>query len=181
MRPLFIVVAIIIVVGVGVISWKKYKTEPEISLATISNFEECAEAGFPIMESYPPRCSTGDGRTFTQNIGNELEKTDLIRLETPRPNQTITSPLTIRGEARGNWFFEASFPARLLDEKGVELAIIPVMTSNDWMTTDFVPFEATMTFPTPTTKAGTLILQKDNPSGLPEHDDALFVPVYFGQ
>ncbi|MFH1990480.1 MAG: hypothetical protein ABIJ19_01330, partial [Patescibacteria group bacterium] len=33
-------------------------------------------------------------------------KDDLIRLDTPRPNQAIQSPLVITGEARGTWFFE---------------------------------------------------------------------------
>ena len=43
-------------------------------------------------------------------IGNELEKADMIRVDAPRPNQVIQSPLTVKGEARGAWFFEASFP-----------------------------------------------------------------------
>lgn len=34
------------------------------SLFSITNFDECAAAGFPIMESYPERCATPDGRTF---------------------------------------------------------------------------------------------------------------------
>ena len=31
----------------------------------ITSFSECAEAGYPIMESYPRRCKTPDGKTFT--------------------------------------------------------------------------------------------------------------------
>ena len=33
-------------------------------IASITNFDECAAAGYPIMESYPERCATPDGRTF---------------------------------------------------------------------------------------------------------------------
>jgi len=69
------------------------------------------------MESFPRKCSDG-GKVFVEDIGNTLEKSDLIRLDSPRPNEAITSPLTIRGTARGYWFFEASFPIRLVDEKG---------------------------------------------------------------
>ena len=52
------------------------------------------------------------------------------------------------------------------------------------MTEEFVPFSAVLEFVTPTAgdpelNRGTLILQKDNPSGLPEHDDALEIPVVF--
>lgn len=34
---------------------------------TISSYQECADAGFPIQESYPERCLTSDGRTFINN------------------------------------------------------------------------------------------------------------------
>jgi len=47
------------------------------------------------------------------------------------------------------------------------------------MTTEFVPFTAIMDFAEPSTKTGTLILQKDNPSGLAEYDDELRIPVIF--
>ncbi|MEK7555195.1 MAG: Gmad2 immunoglobulin-like domain-containing protein, partial [Patescibacteria group bacterium] len=112
--------------------------------------------------------------------GNELEKTDLIRINTPRPNQTISSPLTITGEARGNWFFEASFPVVLTNWDGLIITQGIAQAKSDWMTTDFVPFEATLTFTVDKnaySNRGFLILKKDNPSGLPEHDDAIEIPV----
>ncbi len=146
---------------------------------SVTDFTTCAARGYPIMESYPRQCRTPDGYTFTENIGNELEKSDLIRLSAPRPNEEIASPLTITGEARGNWFFEASFPVRLKDANGVEIAVTPATAESDWMTTDFVPFSATLTFLTPTTDTGMLELHKDNPSGLPEYDDALIIPIRF--
>ena len=34
---------------------------------SISSFEECQAAGYPIMESYPEQCKTPDGRTFIRN------------------------------------------------------------------------------------------------------------------
>ncbi len=37
-------------------------------LTKINSFETCRDAGFPIMESYPPQCRTADGRTFIQQI-----------------------------------------------------------------------------------------------------------------
>ena len=33
-------------------------------LISISSFDECKAAGYPIMESYPEQCATPDGRTF---------------------------------------------------------------------------------------------------------------------
>ena|SRR3989344_1981033 len=104
---------------------------------------------------------------------------DLIRLEEPVSGQMIKSPLTLKGEARGYWYFEASFPAKVLDGNGVELGIIPVQASGEWMTEDFVPFTAVLKFKKPLTSDGVLVLQKDNPSGLPEHDAELRIPVSF--
>src|SRR3989344_5285665 len=136
-------------------------------IATADSFERCAELGFPVMESYPRRCRAGD-KTFTENVGGVSN--DMIRVTSPFPNATISSPFVVRGEARGNWYFEASFPIRLYDANGTELIALPVQAKGDWMTTEFVPFEASVSFGTPTTETGTLVLQKDNPSGLPQNE-----------
>ena len=120
-------------------------------------------------------------REGERQIGNELEKMDLISVENPRPNQIIISPLFIKGEARGSWFFEASFPIRLYDESGEEIALTVTQAKSDWMTEDFVPFEAVLEFTTPDTKSGILIFEKDNPSGLLELGDELRIPIKFSK
>jgi len=145
----------------------------------INNFKECVSAGYPVLESYPRQCKTPDGKSFTEDIGNELEKSDLIKIDNPRPNQIIESPLFVKGEARGNWYFEASFPAKLFDDNGFLLGITPAQALGNWMTEDFVPFNVILPFAVPSTSKGRLILEKDNPSGLPEYADELRIPVYF--
>lgn len=170
-----VVFVLLIISGIAVY----YGRTGDKNIIQVTDFESCARAGYPVMESYPERCSTPLGTTFTRYIGNELEKSDLIRLDNPRPNQSISSPLELQGQARGFWFFEASFPARLLDANGTEIAVIPVTALGEWMTTEFVPFRTVLNFPKPTTATGTLILEKDNPSGLPAQADSLIVPVRF--
>lgn len=103
----------------------------------------------------------------------------LIRVTNPKPNAVIISPLVVSGEARGYWFFEASFPVRLLDGTGKEIAIKPVQAQGEWMTEDFVPFEGSLEFVAPLSATGTIVFQKDNPSGLPEHDDEFRIPIRF--
>ncbi len=147
---------------------------------TVNNFDECEAAGYPIMESYPRQCTTPDGEIFVEGIGNELEKADLIKVSAPRPNAVIASPLKVSGEARGYWYFEASFPVKLYDESGRELGTAIAEAQDDWMTNEFVPFEAMLQFDAPASGKGYLVLQKDNPSGLPENDDSLIMPVKFG-
>ncbi len=181
-KAIFIFFFLILVILILVSGWlvlRNYFLKPNFS--KIANFEDCVSAGYPVLESYPRQCKTKDGQTFSEDIGNELEKMDLIRIENPRPNQTITSPLIIKGEARGYWFFEASFPLKMLDGNGNLVAQGIAQAKKEWMTSDFVPFEAVLEFENPKTKKGLLILEKNNPSGLAEHSDELRVPVYFNQ
>lgn len=178
MKPLPVLVAVFLAaVCFGLWSFSG-RLAKEIS-GPVTSYEGCVEAGYPVMESYPERCTTPEDRTFTRDIGNELEKADAIRIDAPRPNQAVASPLEVRGEARGAWYFEASFPVELLDGNGERILIIPARARGEWMTENFVPFAATLIFDTPTTATGTLVLRRDNPSGMPENDDALIVPVSF--
>lgn len=146
-----------------------------------TTFAECAAAGNPVAESYPRQCNTPSGGHFVEDIGNELEKADLIQASFPRPGVTITSPLVATGQARGNWFFEASFPVSILDAGGNVIGQGYAQAQGEWMTTDFVPFESIVIefTPQPAGSTGTVVLHKDNPSGLPENDDELLIPVVF--
>ncbi len=117
-------------------------------------------------------------------ISYTSDAAELIHITSPKPGAVISSPLKITGEAKGYWFFEASFPVSLTDWDGRIIAEGHAEAQGDWMTEQFVPFEAVLTFADPSTEAdyskrGTLILQKDNPSGLPEHDAAAEMPVRF--
>lgn len=102
-----------------------------------------------------------------------------IRVMSPKTNAVIKSPLMITGEAKGTWFFEAVFPVRLLDGNGKEIAHGQARATSDWMTTDYVPFTAELTFTKPMTAQGILYFAKDNPSGLPQNDARIDVPVRF--
>lgn len=157
---------------------KDPQKEPNVA-HRVENFKECMEAGLPVQESYPRKCSNGL-RTFTEDIGNSLELRNEIFLTSPIANETLTSPMQITGEARGGWYFEASFPVMLTNWDGLIIAEGYATAQDEWTTSDFVPFTAELEFVTPEFgERGTLILQKDNPSGLPENDAALEIPVYF--
>lgn len=118
--------------------------------------------------------------TTPSPVSNAVAKADLIVADTPKAGSAISSPLTILGRARGNWYFEASFPYELKDAQGNTLAQGPVQAQGEWMTSDFVPFSTIITFPSqPAGSKGTLILKKDNPSGLPENEDQLVIPITF--
>lgn len=101
----------------------------------------------------------------------------MIRVQSPTPGQAVQSPLVITGQARGTWFFEASFPVRLVKKDGTEIASGIATAQSDWMTQEFVPFSATLTFASDVEQEAELVLMKDNPSGLPENDDERRMPV----
>jgi type IV secretory pathway VirB10-like protein len=42
--------------------------DPPSAFSGIRNFEQCAAAGYPVMESYPEQCRTPDGRLFVRVI-----------------------------------------------------------------------------------------------------------------
>lgn len=173
---IFAVIIVIAAVAVFTVDQNRIRLEKS---AAVSNFEQCAALGNPIMESYPEQCRTIDGRTFARDIGNELEKQNLIIVDSPRPGDIIRSPLAVTGKARGYWFFEATFSMDLYDDNGQLLGQGNAQAQGEWTTEDFVPFTATLEFTSPTTSRGNLIIRKDNPSGLPEHDDQLRIPVKF--
>jgi hypothetical protein len=94
-----------------------------------------------------------------------------------KSNQTITSPFQINGKARGFWFFEASFPIKLIDENNNILTIGIAQAKGNWMTSDFVDFEAKIEFFAENDGKGFLIFNRDNPSGLSENNEEFRLPV----
>lgn len=104
----------------------------------------------------------------------------VITVETPSPGAVIESPLTIRGRARGSWFFEGDFAILLKDADGNVIARSYVTAATEWMTTDFVDFSGSLSFTSPKRGSrGTLVFVKDNPSDRAELDDSTAIPVFF--
>lgn len=105
----------------------------------------------------------------------------VIEVTYPKPDDVVTSPLSVTGRARGTWFFEASFPVTLVDWDGLIIAEGYAAAQGEWMTEELVPFTAVLEFEKPTLypERGALILRKDNPSDLPELDESIEIPVRY--
>lgn len=107
---------------------------------------------------------------------------DLIRIDTPEPGGRVGSPLAIKGAARGQWYFEATFPITIVNWDGLIIGEGYATATDEWMTTEYVPFTATVDFtfdPATPYDRGWIIFHKSNASGLPEHDDAFEMPITF--
>ncbi len=101
----------------------------------------------------------------------------LIRVISPQANERVSNPLVVKGEARGSWYFEGSFPVRLESLDGKVIASGSAEAEGDWMTDTNVAFTAKIIFKTVDNALANLILSKANPSGLRENDDSLVIPL----
>ncbi len=168
-----------VVIGGGLYYYASRNNDAYLS---ITSFAACKDAGYPVMESYPEQCQTPDGRRFINDVATSTPVTpvsaDRVRGLNITANQIITSPLTLTGEAAG-LYFEGSFPIEIVDGNGTQLYVGPAQAQRDWMTSEFVPFVAPITFVTPKTATGTIIIRNDNPSGLPENEYTFRIPVRF--
>lgn len=101
-------------------------------------------------------------------------------ITTPQSNSKITSPLTISGTVPPGWMFEATAHVKLADDEGNNIAagVITEKTPGTWMSGNPVEFTNTLPFQT-SAKSGYLIIEADNPSGLPENNKQFIIPVKF--
>lgn len=159
-----------VIIGFAVTYTTKYKPARE----------QLPNPEIPSVPETPVATSTATSTSpATSTTSGPVGEETLIVATSPARDSLVKSPLKIEGRARGNWYFEASFPARLFDANGTQLAVVAVQAKGDWMTTEFVDFSGTLVFANPTTETGTLVLEKDNPSGLPEFDKSISIPVRF--
>ncbi len=102
---------------------------------------------------------------------------DMIVPELPFPGAVTGKEFSVIGKARGNWYFEASFPVEVLDEDGNTLAKSYATAQGEWMTTEFVPFKGEVKIPETYIGPATLVLHKDNASGEPDKDASISFPI----
>ncbi|MDB5237894.1 MAG: hypothetical protein JWM46_164 [Candidatus Kaiserbacteria bacterium] len=127
-----------------------------------------------------PAPSSGTQATTTTegtgtNTGNTGGISD-VTVTAPKSGATVPKSFTVTGQAPGSWFFEATFPLEVRDPSGAVVGTGHATALSDWMTTDQVPFTADITVSGYSGPA-TLVLKKDNPSGLPQNDGSMTVPI----
>lgn len=84
-------IAVILLFSVGFFVYKsKNNTSNDIfgTQPLIANFEECAKAGYPVMESYPRQCRTPDNTFFVETIANP---NPVIPIPVPKPTEKIAA------------------------------------------------------------------------------------------
>jgi len=140
----------------------------------------CIAVFYLVNNNSLPNNNSGTSSNKTTITEFKSAKNISLKLNNLKSGDTISNPYTFTGQVPGSWSFEAIFPVTLVDWDGLIIAKGSAVLTGDWMTDDYVPFTVTLNFETPTTnKNGTLILHKDNASGLPENDDTVEIPIKF--
>ena len=154
----FIVVLLLIVIAL--LAWMlfvKSVEAPSVPVATTTPSETTA----------PPGVSTSVPRPLHENIV----------VTYPKANASVPKTFTVTGKAPGSWFFEAQAPVMVQTPDGEKIAQGTANAIGDWMTTKLVDFKADISVNPAYSGPATLVLLKDNPSGLPENDDSLEIPI----
>jgi Immunoglobulin-like domain of bacterial spore germination len=116
--------------------------------------------------------------TGTTELNSNSTSSMPIVVDYPKDNQEVSSPIKITGKATGNWFFEATFPIKLVDADGNIVASTTGRALTDWATTSFVNFSAELDYNNASSSGPALIiLSNDNPSGNPDLSKSIYIPV----
>jgi hypothetical protein len=102
-----------------------------------------------------------------------------VALYKPATNARVSNPVAVLGEVPGSWSSEAQFPVILKDSTGRVIARATGQVLGDWMTDQLVPFSAKLVYSGAPTGTGTLVLERDNPSGMATNDDFVTIPIRF--
>ena len=113
----------------------------------------------------------------TPTSGSQKPLSSRVIVTTPQAKSTVGRTFTVAGVAPGPWFFEAQFPIQVRDVDGNVIGRTNGTAQGDWMTEKLVTFTATIQIDATYHGPAKLILMKDNPSGMPENDDAIEVPI----
>lgn len=100
-----------------------------------------------------------------------------VSMTSPQSGANVGHTFDIAGQAPGQWFFEAQFPIQVRDPQDNIVGRATGSAQGDWMTEKLVAFKAMMRIDDAYHGPATLILMKDNPSGLPENDDSVTIPI----
>jgi hypothetical protein len=119
-------------------------------------------------EAHVPVDITLPGKTDEKpGSDNFPQASEMIKVVSPKVGDSLdaTNGFTVTGEAKGNWFFEATAPVTVFDKNGSVLAKTYVTAQGEWMTTNFVPFKGTISpFLTIGAREGYIEFENSNPS-----------------
>ena len=153
-----------------------------------TNIEKFVSEGENFVSSSPAKnnqvaTSTDDKKSEVATASSTSEATGTPEttgpiMESPKSGSTVNSPLMVRGQAPGGWFFESSLPIKLVDNQGRTIAQAAGLANGNSLTDKLVPFSTLLEFET-TATSGYLIISNDNPSGISDYSKSVSFPILF--
>jgi len=110
-------------------------------------------------------------------ISIKNERIASVYLTNIERDSEISLPIEIEGQAVGKWFFEASFPAIVINNKEEIVAQGIMQAQGEWMTEEHVPFKGKLEKIADYTGPAFIVLKKDNPSGEARFDEDVRISV----
>ncbi len=132
--------------------------------------------GFVIYRNYTNQTPYSPAPLVTATPNPKSE----VVITSPLANSIVKSPLIVRGTVPAGWMFEGSLPIKLLDDNKnlIVQGIAQEKVPGSWQSGDPIDFESEIKFTT-TARSGFLVIEKDNPSGLPENAKSFSFEVLF--
>jgi len=112
--------------------------------------------------------------------GEESEKGDIIYLEGVKSGDVLSVEDEILGRAPSSWYFEGTFPVRIFNQRGDEIASLFAIATEEWTQDGYVPFSLELHSNLIDLKEESVVVmqfEKDNPSGLEENADYFKISV----
>jgi hypothetical protein len=159
----WIIVILILLAVIAVMAWFLFATPVPLSTSQTAT-------------STTQSTSTTGGQTPTGG-GNTVPLSSKVKVSSPVSGAKVGKSFTVTGEAPGGWYFEAVFPIQVRDANNNVIAHAQGQAQSDWMTTKQVAFKSNVIIETDYKGSATLVILRDNPSGLPENDDSVSVPI----
>lgn len=161
--PVSVVIILIIIVGVGVWFVATMLNGPASPLSTATTTPSQAATTTPVVDT-----STAQQQPLSAQVS----------VLSPGPGGSVDKTFTVTGKAPGSWFSEAQFPIQVRSANSDVIGDGTAHTDGDWQSNNSVSFTADVTINDPTYKGtARLILMRDNPSGMPENDDSVEIPI----
>jgi hypothetical protein len=177
-----VVLAVIVLLVLGLVYWQRNNLNYYFARVTRDQtLDYSANNNVPVSSSTEePTVVPKSGGLIPNNVYTSPQGVSAV-ITSPNLYVDLSCPVTIKGQISGIWFSEGVFPVKLVDDKGKVIASSTATTKDDWMTTDDVDFSAKLTCIGKCPAAANLVIEKDNPSGMPVNDDKITIPVTFAK
>lgn len=105
------------------------------------------------------------------------EKGSILILDNIKDGDTVDEGFEIKGRVSGEWFFEGTFPVRVLNTQGEIIESLIATSKGDWMTSNLVDFTFTLDLDLDKESIVKIVFEKSNASNLVENDDSASITV----